>query len=387
MSGAQLPVGLGCTALAKAAAHHARVDGIGVYTEMLRRALTGCGVAIEPLTIGRTAAGAAAGFRQLPALGGQFRIEYLRAAALGVPFSAERQLQGRVCAFHAPDHLIPKLRSVPVIATVMDLIPLLHPEWASKSLRRLKNWAFSKSIHWADHIITISEFSKRDIVEHQGIAPERITVTPLGVDEAFFTTLPETALAQAREKYGLPEQFFLFLGTLQPRKNLDRVLEAHYKVFRDRNRGAVAPLVIIGKQGWGVDHLLPRIAELEQRGLVRWLDYVPRNDVIALLQSARALLFPSLYEGFGLPVVEAFASRCPVVTSTTTSLPEVAGSAGWLVDPMDVEALAEAIDHLRAASDREIAAKVEAGYERARGFTWDACARATGSVYSRYCTL
>jgi glycosyltransferase involved in cell wall biosynthesis len=283
-----------------------------------------------------------------------------------------------VDVFHATDHLIPKLSSIPVIATLMDAIPLSNPEWTTMKLAALRRWLLRRSGAWADHVVTISEYSKQAIAEHFGIAQERISVIPLGVHPRFFEQIDRAARAEVLKRLGLPAFFFLCVGTLQPRKNLDRALDAYATLPAELRREI--PLVVVGRAGWGCESLVARLRTLETEGCVRWLQYLPDFDVRALMQSASALVFASLGEGFGLPVVEAFASGLPVVASNTTSVPEVAGDAAMLVDPCNAGEIADAmrflIDHPGKAD-----ALREAGLARARALTWQACAEKTVAVY------
>jgi alpha-1,3-rhamnosyl/mannosyltransferase len=174
--------------------------------------------------------------------------------------------------------------------------------------------------------------------------------------------------------------FFLFVGTLQPRKNLPRVLTAFQGLPASVRKEH--PLIIVGRDGWANEDLLPQLRRLEEQSEGRWLSYLPQADVLALLQTAGALVFASLYEGFGLPVIEAFAAQCPVIASNTTSLPEVTGDAAWAVDPLDVDSIRAAmIDVL--SNDSLRAKRIALGLERARQYTWHECARQTLAVYRK----
>jgi alpha-1,3-rhamnosyl/mannosyltransferase len=374
-------VGLGVTVWTKGStAGH--LDGIGVYSRALWRSLntlvqqSGSDISLHPYAFGRSHSTLECG---APAyLGERFSLHALRSTLLGAPTHLSRQLAGKIDIFHATDHHIPRLAGVPVVANVMDLIPLLHPEWASSGLRSLKNWLFSRTVHGADHIITISEYSKRDLITHLGVDPSRISVTPLGVSQEFFEQVPQQTTESTLASLNLRPGFFLFVGTLQPRKNLQRVLQAHQSMPELLRRQH--PLVVVGRTGWKADELLDELQKLERRGEGRRFEYLPGKTVLSLLQSAAAMVFPSLYEGFGLPVVEAFAARCPVITSSTTSLPEVAGNAALLVDPTQPDAIAAA---MRAILDQpeQTAQRVELGQQRARQYSWEACAMQTLDVY------
>lgn len=374
-------VGLGVTVWAKGStAGH--LDGIGVYTRALWHALSHLAhhpdtdLSLHPFAFGSSLPTMDCG---IPArLGGRFSLHALRSAVLGAPRAMSRNIGGQVDLFHATDHHIPRLAGTPVVANVMDLIPLLHPEWASANLRTMKNWLFTRTVRSADHLITISEYSKRDLMDHLGIAPERISVTPLGVSPEYFEEMPQPLVEQTLATLGLQPGFFLFVGTLQPRKNLTRVLQAHKSLPETVRRQH--PLVIVGRTGWKSDELLTELDALERRSEGRRFEYLPGKIVRTLLHSASALVFPSLYEGFGLPVVEAFAARCPVITSNTTSLPEVAGDAALLVDPTQEEAIAAAMLELLEHPD-QAARRVDLGQQRALHYSWEACAMQTLDVY------
>lgn len=233
---------------------------------------------------------------------------------------------------------------IPVVATVMDAIPLVHPEWVSKRLRIFKNMAFRKMACSAQRIITISEYSKTDIVHYLEIPSERISVTHLGVNPAYSQPVAPDKRHAVLQRYGLEPGFFIFVGTIQPRKNVARIIEAHRMLPLQMQKAR--PLVIVGRYGWGSDELLPELLALKGRGCGRWLDNVSDEELHVLLQSALALVYPSLYEGFGLPVLEGFAAGLPVISSNTTSIPEVAADAAILVNPERIEEIADAMQKL-----------------------------------------
>ena len=375
-----LALGYTCTvwAMGERTGH---LDGIGIYTRALWQALQQVKQPhwrIEPYAFGRNLPRLDCGVPHM--LAARFPVASLLAAGLNLPLQRSAQLRRELKLLHATDHHIPHIQGVPVVATVMDLIPLLHPEWVRQDLPRLKNWLFTRNIRSADHIITISEYSKQDLIQNLGLAPEQVSVTPLGVEECYFERIEAQQAEATLQRYGLEPGFFLFVGTLQPRKNLQGVLQAFAqlpKALRQRHK-----LVVVGRDGWGNEDLLPQLRALQARGEGCWLEYLPRQQVMALLQRAAALVFPSFYEGFGLPVIEAFASACPVITSCTTSLPEVAADAAWLVEPRDSSAIAAAMqDVLANPVLRE--QRIEAGLARARTFTWQACAERTLEVYAK----
>jgi alpha-1,3-rhamnosyl/mannosyltransferase len=297
-----------------------------------------------------------------------------------LPWSGESVLQPRIDLFHATDHLVPKFSRIPVVATLMDAIPLSHPQWIRTSMAKQKAWLWCRAGRWANHVITISEYSKQEIVKHFGIDAQRITSIPLGVDDRFFEPIDLSIRTELIARLALPSQFFLFVGTLQPRKNVERVLDAHASLPKALKRDV--PLVIIGREGWASERLVARMSDPETGRYVRWLQHLPDVEMRALMQSATALVFPSLCEGFGLPVVEAFASGLPVITSNTTSLPEVAGDSALLVDPQSAGEIAEAMREV--VRNETLAQRLrESGLQRARRFTWQACAAGTRGVYEQ----
>lgn len=372
-------VGFGVTAWSKGLdANH--LDGIGVYTQNLWAALSQQGCELHGLCFGcsGTSADALKGVYEFVEHG--FAGQLLKAAVLGAPFSGTSCFEAGVEVYHATDHHIPLLRDTPVVATVMDAIPLVHPDWASSRLRWLKNHVFKKSAQWCDEVITISEFSKQDIAEHFAVPEERISVTPLGVNPDFFNVKAVAEVQSVLARHGIGQGAFIFVGTLQPRKNVRRIIEAHRRLptsVRAEHR-----LVIIGRYGWGDKTLVDDLLKLQAENAGYWLNDVNNDDLLALLQSAVALVYPSLYEGFGLPVLEGFASGIPVISSCTTSVPEVAGDAALLVNPLSVDDIAEAM--LQVVEDRELAADLtRRGLARAREFTWARCAQQTLNVYRK----
>lgn len=374
-----MKVGFGTTALAQSIAHGG-VDGIGSYTRELGRALLARGK-VELIPAGyRAMVGGDVfpGARPPVNLGRHSVMAALGAVSPWTCFAEKELVAEHVDVFHATDHLIPKFSSVPVIATLMDAIPLSHPEWTTMRLAALQRWLLRRSGEWADHVITISEYSKQAIVEHFRIAQERISVVPLGVHPRFFERIDRTAREEVLKRLGLPVRFFLCVGTLQPRKNLDRVLDAHERLPAELRREI--PLIVVGRAGWACESLVARLRAIETQGSVRWLEYLPDFDVRALMQAASALIFASLGEGFGLPVVEAFASGLPVIASNTTSVPEVAGEAAVMVDPCNAGEIADAMQLIIEQPNMADALRA-AGLARASELTWEACAEKTLAVY------
>lgn len=242
-----------------------------------------------------------------------------------------------------------RLRGARNIYTIHDLIPMRLP-WATHDIKRV--WiANARAIAaTADHILAVSEHARRDIMDLLGVPPERVTNTW----QAVFPPQPLTDGAGAVERLRgalrlKPGGYYLFVSTIEPRKNIPRMIDAYFA------SGSKRPLIIVGQKGLHHEEQLRLLTKAEGTlsadGRVRYLDYLPRLDVETLLRHARALLFPSLYEGFGLPAVEAMQVGTPVLTSSTTSMPEVVGEAALTVEPTDIQALAEGIRALDADDD------------------------------------
>lgn len=371
-----LKLGIGCTALARGQLS-GHVDGIGTYTtELLKHGPSQRGE--EPplrVVFGKKFAAAMPAGYALPTV---YSAAAATAAMTGLPFLGAGELESKIDLFHATDHYIPKLRRTPVVATIMDVIGIRHPEWVNPSLRQFKNALFKKAVGWADQIITISDYSAADIADWLGPGGPKITSIPLGVSEDYFQTVSVDIRAQTLSKYDLQPGYFIAVGTLQPRKNVARMIHAHALLPAAMRRQH--PLVVVGQNGWRTDELMVALAQLEADGFGRWLKYVPRQDLFALLQSAQALVFPSLYEGFGLPVLEGFASAIPVITSNTTSLPEVTGEAALLVNPLSIEEISHAM--LQMIEQPEVRASlISKGLMQAEKFTWQQTAQRTLEVY------
>lgn len=370
-------VGFGCTVLANGL-QHGGVDGIGSYTRELGGRLEGHeSISLLPLSFGVPA------IANFPLARTPVRVmsRYAPMATVSAicPFAFPTMGIG-MDVFHATDHLIPRFSGIPVVATLMDAIPLSHPEWVRMRLAGLKRWLWRRASRWADHVITISDYSKREIATHFDINPEKISVVPLGVDERYFERFDSHEKQDVIQRLDLPEQFFLFVGTLQPRKNIGRVLDAH-AALSSRLRKNV-PLVVVGRNGWGCESLVARLRDEASHRFVFWLDYLPDRELRVLMQMAQALVFPSLCEGFGLPVAEGFASGLPVITSNTTALPEVAKDAALLVNPLNVGEISDAMRQVVEVSGLN-ERLVNAGLCRAHELSWAACAEKTLNIYQR----
>lgn len=227
-------------------------------------------------------------------------------------------------------------------------------------------------------MITVSTHAKSEIGHFLGERHfSKISVIPEAARPEFAVACSDSLMREVRERYELPGHYFLAVATVEPRKNLVTLLRAYVRL-RDRLGTSCPPLVVVGRKGWNCDDILSYMAELEDS--VRFPGHVSDEELIALYQMATCLVFPSLYEGFGLPVLEAMSAGCPVITSTTSSLPEVAGDAGLLVDPLDPEEIASAMQRVLQTQDLR-ARMIRDGRQRAAHFTWEETARLTREVY------
>ena len=301
--------------------------------------------------------------------------------------------------YHSPYIAMPYLPGVPTVLTVYDLIPLRFPAHSTSRARLLIRWMTWLALRPARHVIAISEFTRRDFMAEFGLRPGQITAIPLAADPAFQPQPPE-AIAALRARCDLPERFVLYLGSNKPHKNLTRLVAA-WLIANGQWQMANCRLVIAG--AW--DERYPEARELANSSgakasskngqllassnqLPVWLGPVPEADLPALYSAAAAFVFPSLYEGFGLPVLEAMACGTPVICSNTSSLPEVAGdpsvgsepSAALLVDPQDTAALADTVRRVLMDDDLRVGLR-RRGLAQAARFTWKQTAAATLAIY------
>lgn len=286
---------------------------------------------------------------------------------------------GPVDLYHATDFTLPPvLPGTKTLLTVHDLSFVRVPDSASPPLKAYLDVVVPRSAQRADHILADSQATRNDLIELYGIAPEKITVLLSGVDARFQPVTDAAARAAVREKYDLGERPYIFtIGTVQPRKNYARLMQA---LARLRAGGQDVTLVIAGGKGWLEDPIYAAMDELKLRGHVYFIGFANDADLPALYSEARALAFPSLYEGFGLPILEAMACGTPVATANVSSMPEAAGDAALLIDPHDVDALTDALDRL--LRDESLRTDLIArGHAQAARFTWKRAAQELIAVY------
>jgi glycosyltransferase involved in cell wall biosynthesis len=277
-----------------------------------------------------------------------------------------------------PAHVLPSIHPRRSVVTVHDLGYLTYPEAHRSGDRRYLDWSTRWNARSATVVIVDSAATRSDLIRAYGVDDRKIRVIYLGRDEMLAPVRDDQALAEVRVRNGIVGRYLLYVGTLQPRKNLARVIDAFAWLSGDPAFSDVQ-LVLAGKKGWLYDDLFTQVERMGLPGRVIFPGYIEDADLPALLSGALAFVFPSLFEGFGIPVLEAGACGVPVITSNTSSLPEVAGNAALLVDPHDVEAIASAMRRLITddALRNELARR---GLENVQRFSWEKCARETLAV-------
>ncbi|MEK7543844.1 MAG: glycosyltransferase family 1 protein [Patescibacteria group bacterium] len=280
-----------------------------------------------------------------------------------------------------PTHYIPRFIGIPRVMSIMDVSYLHYPElFRSDDLYQLTHWTAYSAAH-ARRILTISEFTKNAIIKAYGVTPENVMVTYPGLTMTEVSNSKKQK-ANVQEKYHISKNYILSVGTLQPRKNYVRLIEA-FSGFLSTNKQRFGDidLVIVGKKGWLYEEILAAPAQLGIADRVKFLDFVPDEDLTRLYEQALCFALPSLYEGFGLPVLEAMAKNVPVVVSNVSSLPEIAGKAAVYVDPENTESITRGL--LAAVRERNLMQgrwRLKKGLEQVKKFTWEHAARKTLEV-------
>lgn len=266
----------------------------------------------------------------------------------------------------------------PFVLSILDLTFVHHPEFVEpKNLEYLRRFV-PDSLDRAEQVLAISQATKDAILEEFEIPAGKVRVTPLACDQAFFEPVGDDEIAGIKSKYGIDENYFLAVGTLEPRKNLKTLLLA----FAGMRKATADQLVVVGGQGWLFEETQELLRKLGLGSRVIFTDYAPRSELPALYAGAKAFVFPSFYEGFGIPVLESMASGTPVISSNTSSLPEVGGGAALYFDPGDTKALKLALE--RILSDEALRDRLaEAGHEQAAQFSWRRTAELTLIAYKK----
>ncbi len=324
----------------------------------------------------------------LASLGNNFRpivetaANYSIAEQVRIPLAVRRE---GVTLFHAPHYVLPPLVPCKSVVTIHDCIHLMFPQYLPNRLAlAYARTSIRLAAQRATRVLTVSESSKRDILRFVDTEPDKIDVIYNAYDERFGVEPREEDVVRVRERYQLHDEFVLYAGNVKPHKNLERLIEAFDRV---RKRGLDhLKLVIIGDEISKYTSLRRAVHKHQLHKYVRFLGYLPEETLAVMYRLAGVFVFPSLYEGFGLPPLEAMASGTPVVTSNVSSLPEVAGDAAVLVDPYDPESIAGGIE--RILTDETIRRMLrQKGIARAKQFSWEQSVRRVREIYGEVSSL
>lgn len=303
----------------------------------------------------------------------QYKI--ITSSKLWTIFGLTRELirRPKLDLFFSPTHYGPLYTPCPEIISILDLSYKYFPDlFKKKDLLQLNIWG-KYSLKKSAKALTISESSKRDIINEYGISEAKIKVIPVGIKENL--TIMERS--EFNKKYNVKNPYILYVGTLQPRKNIVRLVEAFSKISKTQKE---LELFIVGRKGWNYDEILNSPKKFEVENKVRFLDSVEDNDLPAFYKNAELFVLPSLYEGFGLPILEAMKYGCPVVTSDISSLPEAGGDAAIYFDPENVEDIMQKI--VNVLNDKDLKSRmIRRGHEQIKKFSWEKSAREVLSVF------
>ena len=299
-----------------------------------------------------------------------------------VPLKYNTLLNSKSDIYNFFDYIVPPNIEGKVITTIHDMTYILYPEIVEeKTMNRIKK-GIDYSIKRADKIITVSQSSKNDIIKYLNVPENKIEVVYNGVEyDRFAKTYREEDKVKVSQKYNLPCNYILYMGTLEPRKNIESIVEA-FKLFNEKSdiKEKNFKLVIAGKKGWLFESIFNLVESVNLQDDVIFTDYIDEADKPIIYQMASLFVFPSLYEGFGIPVLEAMAASVPVITSNVSSLSEVAGDAAILVEPKDINSIADNMNRL--LNDHELRKElINKGHIQAQKFTWEASAEKLYKIY------
>lgn len=348
-----------------------KLDGIGIYTKCLYAEMSKHHDQINAYDFCR--------LKQVFNKGSQQPATILSAALPGF-INLHKSMEQQIDVFHSTDYLIPRLKSTAVVATLHDAIMLKNPELAS-GMRKLKNQLLKRSATWANHVITVSHAMVEDIVDYWNIKPENISAVHNGLDDIWYEKFSQEKINQVLKKYAINKPFILNVGTLQPRKNIQRLIKA-YQALPNALQTEFQ-LIVVGKKGWNCDDIIQQLQQLQAKGQGKWIEYAEFEELRALYQAATIFAFPSLTEGFGFPVIESFASQTPVLAANTTSIPEIAENAALLIDPTDIEAIAHGLETLLNNENLQ-QHYISLGLDRAKHFSWQQSANETYQILKQF---
>ena len=330
------------------------IDGIGHYSKQIYGGINARGHTAVPFAFPRT-------FRKTKITTATPFPKSYPSQLLGSKLCVLKPFSPAVDVFHVTDFRgIPM--DVPVISTIWDAIPFVHPEWMRAGLgRHLAPKLFKESAKFADYVVCTSEHAANDIAKYYGVPDHKISIIPWCISEHWKHPISESEVAKVRKKFKIEKNYILAVGTLQPRKNFERLIDAFLKVLGELQTKDIM-LVIVGKTGWGCETLLNKIDT--HKDILLYLNCVDDDeDLKVIYRGAGVVAFPSLYEGFGMPALEAFASGVPLMAANSTSIPEVVGDAAMLIDPLSIDDMFRALSDILKHDDiaRDL---VNRGYQR-----------------------
>lgn len=287
----------------------------------------------------------------------------------------------KIDLLHSPSQVALRSSATRSILTIHELTYLIHPEFLSKHKYLYYRYFVPISIYKTDKIIAVSENLKKDILRFFRVPQDKIEVICCGVDEIYRPVEKNIAKNEVRQRFGIYDDYILYVGTIEPKKNLKRLIEAYFFLRKDTNR---YKLVIAGPKGWLYNEIYKTIKRLNIDNDIIFTGHLYSSDLLFLYNAASVFVYPSLYEGFGLPVVEAMACKTPVVTSNTPALREVAEEAAIFVDPLDTKSLSKSITEVleNPSLQENLIAR---GLKRARQFSWEEAAQRTLKLYMQVC--
>jgi len=299
-----------------------------------------------------------------------------------IPLTLSVELRRRPVDILHVQYTSPPFTPCPVVNTIHDLSFEHLPETFKRRSWRQMRLTIRRSAQSAAHIITDSEYSRNDILTTYSLPPERVTATPLAASSQFRPVKDSAELEGVRKKYGINGDYILTVGSIQPRKNMPRLIRAYAHLCRDAKLETIPKLVVVGKRAWLFEDTLDAAENSAVRDQILFVGYVPEEDLPALYTAAKCFVYPSYFEGFGIPTLEAMRCGTPTITGNRTCFPEIIGDAGLLVDPFDERAI---IDALKAIlSDDKLREQLkQKGIRRAALYDWKNTARQTLAVYEK----
>jgi len=297
-----------------------------------------------------------------------------------IPISYNHFFKQKVDIIHFFNYIVPPNIKGKIILTVYDMVYKNFRETMTKKNYNRLEKNLSRSVNRADLIITISENSKNEISKYLLVDKDKIKIVYPGVEIEKFNRIPNVnEISSIREKYNLPTSYILYLGTIEPRKNIKRIIDSFY-IYKQNNLNYLK-LVIAGKKGWMFDKIFDKINKYGIIDDIIFTGYVDEGDKPFIYKLSKVFVFPSLYEGFGMPVLEAMAASAPVITSNSSSLPEVAGDAAILVDPYDIQSIAKAMEQV-VSNDSLREDMIKKGLKQCLNFTWEKSIEKLYKIYS-----